>query len=386
MPKKPDNLKERLQSIQEQFNSIEQAYQELQASFSQMQIVYEFAFFLSSFLELEELLEFVKNKLRQTLDLDAYALLFLDEGGESLTMQSSFGLRHELSGKDGEGALEEVFQDVARSNTLSYIGDTATADIQFTKTTGSLLCLPLAKQTNEVIGVVAVFKSATHAFVPETIQLLVKISQLLAVVLDKILVYEQTRALSLRDELTGLYNRRYFNQTYEQELQRCKRYHRPLAVLMLDIDSFKKYNDMHGHLQGDEVLKKVAQVLGNILRKADILARYGGEEFVILLPEISKEQAKKAADKLRRRIEKEKFSFEEDQPEGCLTVSVGLAAFPEDSEDLRKLLELADRAMYSAKAAGKNCVVWPGLDTTSPPPHAPPDKTPSEKLKAGALP
>ena len=138
---------------------------------------------------------------------------------------------------------------------------------------------------------------------------------------------------------------------------RAARYQRPLSVIMLDLDHFKKFNDTHGHLLGDRVLRMAAQVLDENIRKADILARYGGEEFVIILPEIDKAHGRQVAEKLRRAIESATFPKAENQPFGCLTASVGLASFPEDALDGSALLALADQALYEAKARGRNQVV-----------------------------
>jgi diguanylate cyclase (GGDEF)-like protein len=125
---------------------------------------------------------------------------------------------------------------------------------------------------------------------------------------------------------------------------------------MIDIDHFKTFNDNHGHLMGDRVLQSVADLLERSIRKADILARFGGEEFVILLPEIDKERGRKVAEKLRRVVERADFPKGETQPLGRITISLGLASFPEDSGHAPELLERADRALYIAKTLGRNQV------------------------------
>ena len=182
-------------------------------------------------------------------------------------------------------------------------------------------------------------------------------SRKIAKVIDKTLLFRQTKELSITDELTGLYNRRYFNERFEREVQRARRYNRPLTVLMIDIDYFKNFNDINGHLMGDEILKRVAHTLEYNIRKADILARYGGEEFVIILPEIDKAHALKVAEKLRITIEKKRFPKQEYQPNKNLTISLGVASFPEDSDEAKELVDFADRALYKAKADGRNRVM-----------------------------
>jgi len=137
-------------------------------------------------------------------------------------------------------------------------------------------------------------------------------------------------------------------------VERAKRYNKPLSLLVLDIDHFKKYNDTHGHPMGNMVLKNVAGAMKETLRKVDLLARYGGEEFVALLPETDKEQARRAADRVREAIDACEFPGAETQPEGRITVSIGGACFPQDAKVARDLLEKADKALYAAKSAGRN--------------------------------
>ncbi len=221
---------------------------------------------------------------------------------------------------------------------------------------GALLLVPLYVRPQHHLGVLLLHRKKPNSFSSTEIALLQKIAAQLGKVLDKIALHQQTRALSITDALTGLYNRRHFNERYAAEFMRAARYQRPLSVLLIDIDHFKKFNDEHGHLVGDKVLKLTAKVLEESIRKADILARFGGEEFVLVLPEIDKEHARTVAEKLRRAIELTHFPKEESQPTGHLTASFGLASFPEDAREDHTLLKLADQALYQAKANGRNCV------------------------------
>lgn len=184
----------------------------------------------------------------------------------------------------------------------------------------------------------------------------------LASVLDirikRVIEYAQTKRLANTDGLTGLYNRRAFQERLQQEVERANRYHRPLSLIMIDIDHFKTYNDTHGHLQGDDVLIEVAHVLKQLSRGSDIVARYGGEEFALILPETNRVSAAALGKRLRGHIERRKFPGEEQLPEQVLTISVGIASYtPPDSQ--KALLEAADVALYQAKRAGRNRVaVW----------------------------
>lgn len=157
------------------------------------------------------------------------------------------------------------------------------------------------------------------------------------------------------DALTGLYARNVFQMRLVEECSHGLRYHCPLAVLMLDVDFFKKVNDCYGHGIGDAVLRHIATTLSGQTRGGDCLARYGGEEFVLLLPETERRGALHVAEKIRSMVEAEAFGL----PDGSkipLTVSIGVALFPDDTNDYASLLELADRAMYEAKKNGRNSV------------------------------
>ena len=165
------------------------------------------------------------------------------------------------------------------------------------------------------------------------------------------------REISLRDGLTGLYNQRYFRQALSREIKRSARHERSFSVLFCDIDHFKQYNDANGHIEGDEALKEFSEILLERLRQTDVASRYGGEEFIMLLPETSKENAAYLANDICSLVESHTFKGEETQPGGRLTVSIGVASFPDDAIDEVELLRLADQALYQAKEQGRNRVI-----------------------------
>ncbi len=163
-----------------------------------------------------------------------------------------------------------------------------------------------------------------------------------------------------KDPLTGLDNRRQLMMDLHLEMQRARRYKTPLALILLDVDYFKKYNDTHGHPAGDEILRQLAALLAGNIRAHDKVARYGGEEFVVILPHTDLKGAAAVAEKLRRLVEEQPFPREETQPGGKLTISLGVAGFPAHADNVEDLLRLADKAMYRAKAAGRNRVAVAG--------------------------
>lgn len=168
---------------------------------------------------------------------------------------------------------------------------------------------------------------------------------------------EYYQALSILDGLTQLYNHRYFHELLTREINRALRYPQSFSLLMIDIDDFKKLNDRSGHLAGDCALRTMAQVMLKTLRKVDLICRYGGEEFGVIMPQINKEAARVAAERLRGIIETIEIKDENQNSLGRLTVSIGVSTFPTDGQTKEELIKVADTALYEAKNKGKNKVI-----------------------------
>jgi diguanylate cyclase (GGDEF)-like protein/PAS domain S-box-containing protein len=167
---------------------------------------------------------------------------------------------------------------------------------------------------------------------------------------------EEAVLLSYIDDLTGIYNHRFFIQQLTMEIERQKRYSTPLSLFMIDIDYFKHYNDTNGHLAGDQALRAIAMLIQHGVRQTDIVARYGGEEFSAILINAGKEGAKKIAERVRRNVAETRFPNESFQPNGDLTVSIGVGTFSPTISTLTDLIREADNALYRAKKAGRNRV------------------------------
>lgn len=168
---------------------------------------------------------------------------------------------------------------------------------------------------------------------------------------------ERLRQLAITDGLTGLYNHRYLKEHLEQELYRASRHLSEVSAVMIDIDHFKKYNDTYGHPAGDALLSAVARLLKENIRKIDIAARYGGEEFCLVLAETNKAAAVVVAEKMRRLVELSQFQPQESRVNGRVTISLGVATFPDDATSMNDLIAIADRRLYHAKQGGRNQVV-----------------------------
>ena len=174
---------------------------------------------------------------------------------------------------------------------------------------------------------------------------------------------EELERLSVTDGLTGLYNRRRLMETLTDEARRSQRLKHTFAVLMVDVDHFKKYNDSFGHQAGDAVLTKVAGLLREATREVDFVARYGGEEFLILLPETGMGEALDIAERIRTRIAAEVFHG------GHMTVSIGVSEFPLHGENADQVVGAADEALYEAKREGRDKVRRAGLKLVRGKPH-----------------
>ena len=159
-----------------------------------------------------------------------------------------------------------------------------------------------------------------------------------------------------KDGLTGVFNHRYFHDTLKEKVALAKRYKQPISMIFVDIDYFKHYNDLYGHQMGDEVLRTIGRILENNLRENDIAARYGGEEFAIILPNTTEDEAVIIANNIREIIEGTKFFGEENQPNGVLTVSMGISIYPDKAKNDLTLIKSADDALYRAKFFMKNRV------------------------------
>jgi diguanylate cyclase (GGDEF)-like protein/PAS domain S-box-containing protein len=222
------------------------------------------------------------------------------------------------------------------------------------------VCVPMMAQ-GEALGVLHVrealaepsAKGGVVRLTESTPRLVTAISEHVALALANLRLRQRLRDQSIRDQLTGLFNRRYMEESLSRELFRAQRARRPVALVLMDLDRFKVINDQHGHEAGDKLLKAVSQLFLTQLRASDIACRYGGEEFVLVLPETTLQAAEDRADQLRSGIGSVAVSHRGGVL-GPVTISAGVVAFPEHGEAVGDLLDAADAALYRAKAKGGN--------------------------------
>jgi diguanylate cyclase (GGDEF)-like protein len=215
-----------------------------------------------------------------------------------------------------------------------------------------------------VLGVMNFQRPEVAGFSPEELELLMAVADQAATAVKNARLHAETVQLTMTDPLTGVANRRHLFMRMEAELARAQRYSTPLSILMIDVDHFKRLNDSAGHRTGDDVLRKVCDVLKTRVRKVDTLARYGGEEFMVLLPQTAKEGALEVGEKLRRAVLETPALAAPTQPMGHITISIGVASFPLDAAEQELLVDCVDAALYASKRGGRNKVSTyePGME------------------------
>lgn len=346
-----------LNKLREEIRLLQRTNRELNERVVELDCLYQILRSLATTMSLSQTMDAMRSFFVSRFRADRFALFIRDPETGVFLLKSSYRVpKDALPGLELKGAgWTGTLRRRGYLHRTSVGGD----DHGLAEIFGvgsSLVVLGLRGADGSEVGLMGIARDEGRRFERRDVALLRKLGAQVGPMVGAMINFERTKELSFTDPLTGVHNRRYFNQVYVREFERAKRYERPMSVLMIDIDHFKVYNDTLGHLAGDSLLRRLAQELSESLRRTDFLARYGGEEFVVLLPETDYERARRVAEKLRRHVESVRFEGEEVQPEGTLTISVGVASYPRHSDDPLELLELSDRSLYAAKAAGRNRV------------------------------
>jgi diguanylate cyclase (GGDEF)-like protein len=228
--------------------------------------------------------------------------------------------------------------------------------------TSSFISVPL-KLDEKTIGVLNISdKISGEVFSAEDMALISSFAAYATIALERSTYYilaGHLKELSVTDSLTGLFNRRYFEERFFEELNRSDRHNLSFSLAMIDIDDFKIFNDSEGHLAGDEILKSIANISKDCLRISDVIARFGGEEFAVIMPQTEKEEAILVSERIRKSIKEQIPSTWSVFPKKAITVSIGVATFPYDGKERKELIRNADKALYMAKMEGKDrTVIW----------------------------
>jgi diguanylate cyclase (GGDEF)-like protein len=313
----------------------------------------------------EELYRTVVDMATDLLRADSGSLMLLEEDGEVLQVKAAKGMHPALARsmrvRVGAGIAGRVAGSGLPLLVADIEKDSRTAILNRPRfRTKSFLSVPL-KLRERIIGVLNLAdKENNGIFSQSDLNVLAAFADHVALMTERTRAFERTsllEELSVTDPLTGLYNRRLLEKRLDEEISRSRRQGQNFSLLMIDLDNFKAYNDLCGHPGGDQALKKTAALLQGSAREMDVVARYGGEEFCVLVPGTAKKESVFVAERIRRAIENEPFPRQKELPQGRLTASIGVAAFPENGESAADLLRAADAALYQAKGEGRNRIV-----------------------------
>jgi len=346
------------EELEQKNRIIQETNQSLSRRLQELELLYGLSTELVGTLDAQEIFRIISERIGQSLSAEGFLFLALDEEQRRLQVVIARGVFEKLPVEKLTDAQLGLCAEAMRRRRQVYHPDLSQVrhprgEYDNLGLSGSLVGVPLV-QKNFSFGVMVFFRDRTDAFSREELRLLDSLARQASLALATSRLYQEKLDLSVTDDLTQVANRRQLFNRLEQEWNRARRFGGPLSVVMIDVDHFKIYNDRNGHLLGDRVLKEVAAVLKSSTRNVDIVARYGGEEFVVILPGQSKEAAVSVAEKLRSAIAERSFPRGYSQPLGSVTISLGVATFPQDAENPHQLLERADLALYASKSSGRN--------------------------------
>ncbi|MCZ7586998.1 MAG: diguanylate cyclase [Deltaproteobacteria bacterium] len=335
--------------------------QALDKTLNNLAMLYNIGRMMGHIAELGDLLRFILDEACKTTEAEKGSLMLLDPHSGRLTVRVVRGLSDEelqrainagekdcMSFAPGEGIAGKVFVDGKARIVNNIPGDEEFTGKDNTNVR-SLVCVPLVAN-DEAIGIVNITnKKSGKDFTKDDLDLMTALANQASVSIHRSQLY----SLAIKDELTGLFVRRFFKHRIQEEINRADRYGAGFALIMIDIDHFKSINDTYGHLVGDEALVTISKVITDTLRSTDIPCRFGGEEFAIFLPETGGEGAVRLAERLRKKVSETPVP---NMPKP-MTISAGVAVYPDHGRDITGLVKSADMALYQAKGEGRNRVV-----------------------------
>ncbi|MFZ0774442.1 MAG: sensor domain-containing diguanylate cyclase [Candidatus Sulfotelmatobacter sp.] len=317
----------------------------------QLQAINAIAQQTTAVLDLEDLLARVCHLIQDAFRV-SHVSLFLREDHD-LVLRAHHGTLTPCIPEGGRfAATMEPWASILADSRTSMEKDLCDAPAgRFFAESASRLCIPLVS-FGQTLGVLALDSAHADAFSDGDQQSLESVADICATAIQNAHYVDRVKQLAYLDGLTGIFNRRFFELRIMEEIERARRYGAGMAVIMADIDDFKRLNDEFGHVLGDEVLRQVSSLFHQQVRKIDVVCRYGGEEFGILLTQVNAEQALAVAEKLRKTVEGWQFPG----VPRTVTISIGVAIFPGHGTTRDALVTAADYALYAAKQAGRNAV------------------------------
>ncbi len=332
--------------------------QVMKRTVDQLEAFNDIAKALTSTLELQQVLDLMGERLSHLLGARQWSLLLVRDDGQ-LHFERAQGPGADALVKEvlapGEGIAGSVFRS-SKARVVPAVRDDPDFAERFdeltSQQTASVLAVPLMVR-GSTIGVLELVTGEGQApFSDDDLRAAAAVADFAAIAIDNARNFQKVQELTLLDEHTGLFNARHLSRQLELEMARCVRFARPISLLFLDVDEFKTVNDTRGHLVGSASLRHVGTLLLDAIRGVDFAFRYGGDEFAVMLVETGPEGSDAVAERILQSFRERPFQPEAGPPL-TLSVSIGVASFPEDGISAQTLLDSADRAMYRAKQAGK---------------------------------
>ncbi len=330
---------------------------------SRLSSLIDFSHSLNNIVDKDSLLNTLLNQSLQLLEAEQGSLMLMDSETSELVVEArkcyDDSVQEKMRLKANEGIAGQVIE-----NGGSLLVEDIEQDSRITQSskarykTKSFISVPINLE-GRLKGVINISdKVKGGAFNEDDLNLIQSIMKSASVAIERSLLFKRAKELqklSITDPLTGIYNRRYLNRRLSEEITRYNRYKHPFSFMMLDMDKFKEYNDTYGHIPGDNLIRDLAGILEKSLRTIDIAARFGGDEFVAVFPQTSKVDAIQITNRLKEKIDSALSQYDVDTPLG---ISMGLATFPDDANSIMELIEKTDQALYLAKKAGGNRIVY----------------------------
>jgi diguanylate cyclase (GGDEF)-like protein len=343
---------------------LQSTLEELISKYEELTVVYDSAETIVSITDLDGMAQRILDEAAEILDGDDGSLMLVED--DRLVVRASRGTRQDLVHTSFSLDADQISGYVAREGKPVLVEDLATDPVfgrgtRANDETRSLVSVPLQVR-GQILGVLNVnHKRSGDPFNSGDLKLLMALGSLAAISIQNARTYQN----AITDRLTNLYNYGYFREQLERFLEHGRQENSVVSMIMFDIDHFKNFNDVNGHDLANVALVGVASLCVNNSRQKgdrmpDLVARYGGEEFMILLQGVDKEAAFVTADRIRQLVESTKFEGGQNQPMGKVTISMGVACFPEDADNSEELIKQADQALYRAKRAGRNNVQLAG--------------------------
>jgi len=309
---------------------------------------------INSNLSYDDLINAIIRMTKTLMDTNAVELYVYNDESKKLSLTAAFGTKR---GQRIEFAIGEGIIGTAADAGMTVTKDQIRMKGAEGKSDVLTMASPIQFKKN-LLGVLAVGKIKNTT--GNERRLLAMVTDLAGIALKNTELLSAVKKDAITDPLTGLFNRRHFEDMGIEACRKAANYEQPLSIFIFDIDNFKNYNDTNGHAEGDKLLRELGAMLKKHTRSTNVVARFGGEEFIVLLNDTNRENAMMYAEGIRKMIESHPFTHREKQPLGCVSISGGVAAYPNDGDSMDAVIRLADKSLYAAKESGRNRILLHG--------------------------